>query len=316
MRGSMKVRNVRPANLCKANDIGENNTPAGANFQRLTRILENGFAIEMRIFRILQVMDLQLESKVVIVTGGNKGIGEGISRAFAEEGAKVVVFGRNQEEGAAFVRLLSEVGGNASFRLVEMTDEENVKTEVASVLDAFGRIDVIVNNAGVNDGVGLEAGLDAFRESLERNLTQCYSLVHHALEALKASRGCIVNVGSKVAETGQGGTSGYAASKGGINGLTREWALDLASDVIRVNCVIPAEVMTPLYERWISTHPNPEASLDAIRQSIPLESRMTTIQEIADTVVFVASPRSSHTTGQILYVDGGYTHFDRRCTIE
>ena len=78
MRGSMKVRNVRPANLCKANDIGENNTPAGANFQRLTRILENGFAIEMRIFRILQVMDLQLESKVVIVTGGNKGIGEGI----------------------------------------------------------------------------------------------------------------------------------------------------------------------------------------------------------------------------------------------
>ena len=312
----MKVRNVRPANLCKANDIGENNTPAGANFQRLTRILENGFAIEMRIFRILQVMDLQLESKVVIVTGGNKGIGEGISRAFAEEGAKVVVFGRNQEEGDAFVRLLSEVGGNASFRLVEMTDEENVKTEVASVLDEFGRIDVIVNNAGVNDGVGLEAGLDAFRESLERNLTQCYSLVHHALEAVKARRGGIVNVGSKVAETGQGGTSGYAASKGGINGLTREWALDLASDGIRVNCVIPAEVMTPLYERWISTHPNPEASLDAIRQSIPLESRMTTIQEIADTVVFVASPRSSHTTGQILYVDGGYTHFDRRCTIE
>ena len=119
---------------------------------------------------------------------------------------------RNQEEGDAYVRLLSEAGGNASFRLVEMTDEENVKTEVASVLEEFGRIDVIVNNAGVNDGVGLEAGLDAFRESLECNLTQCYSLVHHAL-ALKASRGCVVNIGSKVAETGQGGTSGYAASK-------------------------------------------------------------------------------------------------------
>ncbi|HCR29530.1 MAG TPA: short chain dehydrogenase [Opitutae bacterium] len=261
-------------------------------------------------------MDLQVEGKVAIVTGGNKGIGEGISRAFAEEGAIVVVFGRNRDEGEAFVGDLSRERGKASFRFVEMTDEENVKIAVASVLEEFGRIDIIVNNAGVNDGVGLDAGLEAFRESLERNLTQCYSLVHHSLEALKASHGCIVNIGSKVAETGQGGTSGYAASKGGINGLTREWALDLAGDGIRVNCVIPAEVMTPLYERWISTQPDPEESLEAIRQSIPLKRRMTTIQEIADTVVFVASPRSSHTTGQILYVDGGYTHFDRRCTIE
>jgi L-fucose dehydrogenase len=261
-------------------------------------------------------MDLQLKNKVVIVTGGNKGIGEGISRAFAEEGAFVVVFGRNREEGEAFVAELGEEGGIASFRCVEMTDEANVKNAVTSVLEEFGRIDVIVNNAGVNDGVGLEAGLEAFRESLERNLTQCYSLVHYSLEALKRSQGCIVNIGSKVAETGQGGTSGYAASKGGINGLTREWALDLAPHGIRANCVVPAEVMTPLYERWISTQPNPEESSAAIRRSIPLDRRMTTIQEIADTVVFVASPRSSHTTGQILYVDGGYTHFDRRCTIE
>jgi len=260
-------------------------------------------------------MDLQLKNKVVIVTGGNKGIGEGISRAFAEEGAIVVVFGRNREKGEAFVAELGEEGGIASFRFAEMTNEANVKNAVASVLEEFGRIDVIVNNAGVNDGVGLEAGLEAFRQSLERNLTQCYSLVHHSLEALKSSQGCVVNIGSKVAETGQGGTSGYAASKGGINGLTREWALDLADHSIRVNCVIPAEVMTPLYERWISAQPNPEESLAAIRRSIPLERRMTTIQEIADTVVFVASPRSSHTTGQILYVDGGYTHFDRRCTI-
>ena len=264
----------------------------------------------------MQTMDLQLKNKVVIVTGGNKGIGEGISRAFAEEGAFVVVFGRNREEGEAFVAELGEEGGIASFRCVEMTDEVNVKNAVTSVLEEFGRIDVIVNNAGVNDGVGLEAGLEAFRESLERNLTQCYSLVHYSLEALKRSQGCIVNIGSKVAETGQGGTSGYAASKGGINGLTREWALDLAPHGIRANCVVPAEVMTPLYERWISTQPNPEESSAAIRRSIPLDRRMTTIQEIADTVVFVASPRSSHTTGQILYVDGGYTHFDRRCTIE
>ncbi|MGY8695363.1 MAG: SDR family oxidoreductase [Verrucomicrobiia bacterium] len=259
-------------------------------------------------------MDLNLKGKVAIVTGGNKGIGEGISRSFAAEGAIVVVFGRNREEGEAFVAELKSQGRKAAFRFAEMTNEENVKDAVAQTFKEFGRIDIVVNNAGVNDGVDLETGVAAFRESLEKNLTQCYSLVHHCLDALKASRGNIVNIGSKVAETGQGGTSGYAASKGGMNGLTREWALDLAKFGIRTNCVIPAEVMTPQYEHWIKRQPDSEAELKAICDSIPLENRMTTSQEIADTTVFVASSRSSHTTGQILYVDGGYMHFDRRCT--
>lgn len=259
-------------------------------------------------------MDLELNGKVVIVTGGNKGIGEGITRSFAAEGAIVVVLGRNREEGETFVESLRGQGSKAAFRFAEMTNEENVKAAVAQTIEEFGRIDIVVNNAGVNDGVDLEAGVAAFRESLEKNLTQCYSLVHHCLGALKASKGNIVNIGSKVAETGQGGTSGYAAAKGGMNGLTREWALDLAPFGIRSNCVIPAEVMTPLYERWIQKQPNAEAELKAICDSIPLERRMTTSKEIADTVVFVASSRSSHTTGQILYVDGGYTHFDRRST--
>lgn len=259
-------------------------------------------------------MDLELSDKVVVVTGGNKGIGEAISRSFAGEGSVVVVFGRNREEGQAFVEDLRSSGGKASFRFAEMTKEAEVMEAAQSVLAEFGRIDIVVNNAGVNDGVGVDAGVDAFRSSLEKNLTQCYSLVHHCLGALKESRGNIVNIGSKVAETGQGGTSGYAASKGGMNGLTREWALDLAPFGIRVNSVIPAEVMTPLYERWIRSQPNPESELKAICDSIPLEQRMTTAKEIADTVAFVASPLSAHTTGQILYVDGGYTHFDRRCT--
>lgn len=259
-------------------------------------------------------MDLNLKDKVVIVTGGTKGIGEGISRSFAAEGAQVVVFGRNQDEGDAFVAQLQASQGKAAFRFAELTDEAQVKKAVADTLQEFGRIDVVVNNAGVNDSVNLEAGVEAFRASLDKNLTQCYALVHHCLHALKSSRGNIVNIGSKVAETGQGGTSGYAASKGGVNGLTREWALDLANHGIRVNCVIPAEVMTPLYERWIARQPDPEADLKAICDSIPLENRMTTIEEIGDAVVFVASDRSSHTTGQILYVEGGYTHFDRRCT--
>ena len=110
-------------------------------------------------------------------------------------------------------------------------------------------------------------------------------------------------------------TSGYAASKGAMNGLTREWALDLRKKSIRVNAIIPAECMTPLYEAWLATLDNAEATVDKINKTIPFENRMTTCEELAATTVFTASARSSHTTGQILYVDGGYTHLDRACTV-
>ena len=119
------------------------------------------------------------------------------------------------------------------------------------------------------------------------------------------------NIGSKVAETGQGNTSAYAASNGGRNALTREWAVELLKYGIRVNAVIVAECYTPLYEKWIKTFPNPEEKLRSITEKIPLGKRMTTAEEIADMVVFLLSERSSHTTGQLIYVDGGYTHLDR-----
>ena len=166
-----------------------------------------------------------------------------------------------------------------------------------------------------NDSVGLDAGPDAFRTSLENNLVHVYALVHYCLPALKESQGNIVNIGSKVAEVGQGGTSGYAASKGALNGLTREWAVDLARFGIRVNAVNPAEVLTPMYQRWLENQSDPEMSLSQILGTIPLENRFTTAREIADMVVFIASSRSSHTTGEILYPDGGYTHLDRSATV-
>jgi NAD(P)-dependent dehydrogenase (short-subunit alcohol dehydrogenase family) len=259
-------------------------------------------------------MNLEIKDKVVIVTGGAKGIGAAITRAFAAEGATACVFGRNRDEAAALVAEIGANGGKADSFLCEMTDEAQVRAAVAAVLANHGRIDCAVNNAGVNDGVGLRAPVADFRASLEKNIIQCFVLVQAALDALIASKGSIVNIGSKCSVTGQGGTSGYVAAKGAMNGLTREWALELAPHGIRVNCVLPAEVMTPLYARWLSTRPDPAASLAAIKATIPLERRMTTAEEIADTVVFVASPRSSHTTGQILYVDGGYVHFDRACT--
>ena len=259
-------------------------------------------------------MDLGLQDRIVIVTGGSKGIGEAIVRTFMAEGAKVVNVNRSTAEGEAMQAEFAAEGQQCLFMQGDLCEPETAQRVVDYTLEKFGQIDVIVNNAGVNDGVGLESGLDAFNASLQRNLLHVYAMVHHGLDALKKSRGAVVNIGSKVAVTGQGNTSGYAASKGAINGLTREWAVDLAPFGIRVNSVIPAEVWTPLYANWLGSLPNPEATRKAIEQLVPLEHRFTTAQELADMVVFLASQRSLHTTGQIVYVDGGYTHLDRKCT--
>ena len=259
-------------------------------------------------------MDLQLQGKVAIVTGGSKGIGLGIVRRLLEEGASVANVNRSTTEGEALQAEYKSQGKDCFFIQGDLTDVAACQNAVESTLKRFGRLDILINNAGVNDGAGLDAGPDAFVESLRRNLVHYYAMAHYGLDALKSSRGTIVNIGSKVCETGQGGTSGYAASKGGINGLTREWAVDLANDGVRVNAVLPAETWTPLYEKCLAAMPDPGAAKAEIEGLVPLGRRLTTIEEMADMVVFLASPRSSHTTGQIIYVDGGYTHLDRKFT--
>lgn len=260
-------------------------------------------------------MNLDLAEKIIIVTGGAKGIGEAIVRAFAAEGSIVCILGRNAAEAATLASEEAAKGYRVESYHAELTDEAAVQKAVADILARHRRIDVVVNNAGGNDAVSLRDTPAQFRDSLEKNIVSCFALVHHALDALIATRGCIINIGSKCSVTGQGGTSGYTASKGAMNALTREWALDLGRYGIRVNCVIPAEVITPQYERWLAQAPDPAAAREQLNQSIPFGRRTTTVQEISDTVVFVASPRSSHTTGQLLFVDGGYVHLDRACTM-
>lgn len=261
-------------------------------------------------------MDLELEDKVIIITGGAKGIGLGITRAFAAEGSIPVILGRNESEAKVIVDEITASGQRADSIHAELTSEEDIKRAVAEILLKYGRIDVLVNNAGGNDAVGLRATPQEFISSLERNIVHVFTLVHYALDSLITTRGNIINIGSKTAVTGQGKTSGYAASKGAMNALTREWALSLAQYGIRSNCVVPAEVMTPAYERWLENTPDPARARDELDQTVPLGRRTTTVEEIADTVVFIASSRSSHTTGQILYPDGGYVHLDRACTAE
>src|SRR6201993_3991067 len=260
-------------------------------------------------------MDLQLKDKVVIVTGGAKGIGAGIVHAFAAEGAIPVIVGRDAEAGKQVQGELQKKGGKCGLITVDLSTPESCLQSVEQTVKLFGRLDALVNNAGRNDKVGLEQGSpQEYMASLNRNLVHYYSMAHYSLPHLKRARGAIVNVGSKTAVTGQGSTSGYASSKGAIMALTREWAAELLPYGIRVNTVIPAEVMTPLYRSWLDTFPNPDEKLDVILSKIPLEKRMTTAEEIAAMVVFLLSPRSSHTTGQHLFVDGGYVHLDRALT--
>ncbi|WP_298734111.1 SDR family oxidoreductase [uncultured Chitinophaga sp.] len=257
-------------------------------------------------------MDLGLKDKVVIVTGGAKGIGEAISKLVATEGGIAVIAGRNAEDNEKTVQAIKSAGGKAFGIQAELGEVAECRKVIDTTVKQFGTIHAVINNAGVNDGVGLENGSpEKFMASLQKNLSHYYNLVHYALPELKKNKGSVVNIGSKVATTGQGNTSGYAASKGAINALTREWAVELLPYSIRVNTVIPAEVWTPLYETWINSLPNPKEKLASIVSKIPLEQRMTTSEEIASMTVFLISAHSSHTTGQIVYVDGGYTHLDR-----
>jgi L-fucose dehydrogenase len=258
-------------------------------------------------------MDLQLNDRVVIVTGGAAGIGGAISLLLAQEGAIPVILGRSPM-AAEFRQQLVALQPRAMFQQLDLRADEACADAVSRTHGEFGRIDGLVNNAGVNDGVSLEAGREPFVNSLEANLIHYYVMAHYCLPHLQASRGAIVNISSKTALTGQGGTSGYCAAKGAQLALTREWAASLAKDGVRVNAVVPAEVMTPLYRSWLDRFDDPAAKLEAIMQRIPLGRRMTRAEEIADMSVFLLSERASHVTGQWIVVDGGYVHLDRALT--
>lgn len=253
-------------------------------------------------------MNLNLQDKNIIVTGGAKGIGKGICMQLAQEGATPLIIDRDQEAATALIKEM----GKGDFVAIDLTQVEACRSAIEILAQKHGSIDGLVNNAGINDAVGLEKGnVDLFKQSLDKNLLHYYSITQSALPYLIKSKGSIVNISSKVAEIGQGNTSGYAAANGARNALTREWAVELLKYGIRVNAVVVAECYTSMYETWINSLPNPAAVLQKIEQKIPLDKRMTTIEEIGNMVTFLLSDRSSHTTGQLIHVDGGYVHLDR-----
>ena len=260
-------------------------------------------------------MDLQIKDKVVLVTGGAKGIGEAISKACVQEGAIPMVVDRDAEACERLQKELQARSPQAQVICADLSTASGCEDATNKAASTFGRIDALVNNAGINDKVGLESGSpEEFVASLGRNLLHYYNMAHYSLPHLKKTQGAIVNISSKTAVTGQGGTSGYVAAKGAILGMTREWAAELLPYGVRVNAVVPAEVMTPLYQSWLDTFPSPEQKLKSVVSKIPLENRMTKPGEIADMVMYLISPRAGHITGQHVFVDGGYVHLDRALT--
>lgn len=259
-------------------------------------------------------MDLGLKDSIIIVTGGAKGIGRAITDLLIEEGAVPVIADKDKAAMDEVVQLYEDKGEAIAGIAGDLVDPDVCKKVVKRTLKRFGRINGLVNNAGINDKIGLDAGPDAFIGSIERNLLHVYCMAHYSVPHLKKSQGPIVNISSKTAITGQGNTSGYIAAKGGVLGLTREWAVELADFGIRVNAVLPAEVWTPLYEYWVSTFEDPDAKKKEMASKIPLGKRMTTPAEIASMVVYLLSGQASHITGQYLHVDGGYVHLDRMMT--
>lgn len=234
-------------------------------------------------------MDLRLAAKVIVVTGGGSGIGAGITEVLAEEGATPVVLARRTPDADWLART------GADFVTVELADDAACRAAIETVRRRHPAIHGLVNNAGANDGVGLDKGPDAFRASLNANLVHYYTMVHLLAGDLRRTKGAIVNIASKTALTGQGGTSAYVAAKAAELGLTREWAVEFLPDEVRVNAIVVAEVMTPLYRRWLDTLGDPDEALRRINARIPLGRRMTTAREIADTCAFLLSGRNPDT---------------------
>lgn len=260
-------------------------------------------------------MDLGIKDKVFLITGGAKGIGRSIALTMVAEGAIPVILDKDDDAGAAILNEIKAAGGQSKFLKVDLTEFDQCLDAVEFAVTEYGRLDGLLNNAGINDNVGLETGNpEAFENSLQKNLLHYYNMAYLCLPQLKKTKGTILNTSSKTAITGQGGTSGYVCAKAGILGLTRDWAAELLPYSIRVNALVPAEVWTPLYEWWVGTFPDPQAKKELIASKIPFERRFTKPQEIADMAVFLISSRASHITGQYVYVDGGYTHLDRGLT--
>jgi 3-oxoacyl-[acyl-carrier protein] reductase len=241
-----------------------------------------------------------LTGKVALVTGASQGIGRATALALLGAGAHVALAARNPEKLAAIEAEVSAVGAQALAVPMDVVDAEQVKSGFKRVVERFGRLDILVNNAAVTrDGLAVRMKLDDWDAVLRTNLTGAHLCAQQALAVMLRQRsGRIINVTSVVAETGNAGQSNYVAAKAGLIGLTRALAVEVASRSITVNAVVPGFIVSPM------TDPLSDAVKQALLERIPL-GRMGTDAEVAAAIVFLASDEAAYITGAVLDINGG-----------
>ena len=247
----------------------------------------------------------RLEGKVAVITGGNAGIGEAVAKRFASEGASVVVTGRRQQELDRVVKIIRQNNGKALAVVGSVTDEAHAQEVVRKAVDSFGRIDILVNNAGIGDfGKRLHEIDDAtWNTVFDINLTGVFRMTRAVVpQMLKQGAGSIVNISSVASLVGIPGLSAYAASKGGLDALTRALAIDYAKDGIRCNVVNPALIDTPMAAPLMA---NPEMLQSLLSQYAV--RRAGTPEEVAGMVLYLASDEAKWVTGGTFTIDGGMT---------
>ena len=248
----------------------------------------------------------RLQDQVAMVTGATSGIGEAIARRFAAEGAQVAVVGRNRERGDAVVSSITQSGGKAHFFAADLTSDDAVRDLMQSVLDRFGTLSIVVNNAGMSwPGTVVDTTPAQWEEVFRVNVTSAYLVSHHAMPHLLArGDGSVINISSEAGLKGLKDRAAYCAAKAALVGLTKAMAVDHSGHGVRINCICPGTVETPMVSRLIGEHADPRAMKDEF-----LHRRLTpflgTPDDIAEAAMYFALPGNRYATGAVLSVDGG-----------
>jgi len=247
-----------------------------------------------------------LKGEVALVTGATSGLGEAIARRFAAEGALVAVVGRDEERGQRVVREITERAGEARFFAADVTKDLAVARLISHVVKAFGDLGIVVNNAGLSKaGTVLDTTPDDWKLLWQVNVTSAYLVSHHAMpHLLRRGAGSVINVSSEAGLKGLKDRAAYCAAKAAIVGLTKAMAVDHSPDGVRVNCICPGTVETPMIGRMIESNADPQALKDAFIQR-RLTPFLGSPEDIAEAALYLALPGNRYVTGAVLAVDGG-----------